>query len=158
MIFTPQTSLLLGLTYSQLFDIIAARDVLEVLTMKKLALFLVLLFVCILIASCMKVNNIPDTNAVLVFKYSDKNIEVALSSDESKTIKGIFDQKRLYADNPSCGFSEDISIRFGDLVFCVACDGCATVRLNDRFFSVSDSDRAVIDQLFEKYGGFFPCV
>lgn len=102
--------------------------------------------------------SILDTNARLNYVYNDKNINVNLSADESKTIKVMFNGKRLYNDNPSCGFTENVSIRFDNMVFCVACDKCPIVKWGNKYFKISEGDREIINLVFEKYGGYFPCV
>ncbi|KIR01133.1 hypothetical protein P261_02913 [Lachnospiraceae bacterium TWA4] len=66
--------------------------------------------------------------------------------------------KRQYKDEPSCGFNKNISISFGDMVFCIAYDECNVVKLNDRCISISEEDRQKIDKIFEKYGGHFPAI
>ena len=108
--------------------------------------------------SCAKVSGIPDVNAVLTFKYNDNNITVTLNEEETKTVKDIFSNRRLYKDNPSCGFTEDISVRFGETVFCIACDNCPIVKYQDRYFSISDAERETINLIFKNHGGFFPCI
>ena len=51
-----------------------------------------------------------------------------LSSDDTKELRGIFAGKRLYRDNPSCGFDENASVKFGDSqTFCIAKDTCPIV-------------------------------
>lgn len=102
--------------------------------------------------------SIPDTNARLIYIYSDKNIDINLSAEESETIKNMFNGKKIYSDNPSCGFTEDVSIRFDNLIFCIACDQCPIVKLEGKYFKISKADREVINLIFEKYGGSFPCV
>ena len=87
----------------------------------------------------------------------DVNINDMLSVEESQMIKSIFNGKRLYFDNPSCGFGEDISIRFGDLIFCPASgESCPIVKFGNRYFKISEADREAIAQIFKKYGGFLP--
>ena len=58
----------------------------------------------------------------------DLCINDPLSETDLNTIIEIFDQKILYRDSPSCGFSENIAIRINDKdIFCVARDGCPIV-------------------------------
>ena len=102
--------------------------------------------------------NIPDTGAKLNYIYNDKNISIDLSTDESKLFKDIFNGKRLYNDSPSCGFSKNVSICFDDLFFCVACDKCPIVKLNGKYFKISEAEQKSLINIFEKYGGFFPCI
>lgn len=102
--------------------------------------------------------SILDTNARLNYVYNDKNINVNLSADEIKTIKDMFNGKRLYNDNPSCGFTENVSISFDGMIFCVACDTCPIIKWENKYFRISEEDREIINRIFEKYGGSFPCV
>lgn len=102
--------------------------------------------------------SIPDINARLIYIYSDKNINVSLSAEESGIINNMFNDKKTYFDNPSCGFTEDVSIRFDKLIFCIACDQCPIVKLEDKYFKITKADREIINQIFNKYGGLFPCV
>ncbi len=81
-----------------------------------------------------------------------------LSQEESDVLKEIFNNKLLYFDSPSCGFGEDIAIKFGELIFCIACDNCGTIRYGDMYFSISDKDREVINQIFINNHGRRPSV
>jgi uncharacterized protein YbbK (DUF523 family) len=104
--------------------------------------------------------NIKTSEAVLVFQYVDKDIKVQLTEEEAAEVKKMFNGKILYYDNPSCGFGEDVSIRFGDQIFSIACDGCPGAKLENKglyiYMTQKDKDRIV--EIFEKYGGSFPCV
>lgn len=102
--------------------------------------------------------NIPSTSAKLSYIYNDKNISINLSMDESKLLKDMFNGKRLYNDSPSCGFSENVSICFDNLFFCIACDKCSIVKLNNKYFKISESEQKSLINIFEKYGCFFPCI
>jgi len=102
--------------------------------------------------------NITTTTANLIYVYDGKDINETLSSEESELLRKIFNNKTLYSDNPSCGFTEEVSIRFDDLAFCIACDDCPVVKLGEKVIKISIKDRKTIVQIFEKYGGKFPCV
>ncbi|NLP35258.1 MAG: hypothetical protein GX359_08715 [Clostridiales bacterium] len=102
--------------------------------------------------------DIYDTKASLTYVYNDKSIKTQLTDEESLLLKEIFNNKKLRTDNPSCGFTENISISFNDLVFCIACDDCPIVKLGKKYFKISKSDRETVEQIFKKYGGSFPCV
>ena len=125
--------------------------------LKKTLIILTLALVTILFVSCTKAITVPEANAVLTFKYNGNDIVVELSAEESETIRTIFNNKRTYQDNPSCGFTENVSVRFNDSVFCIACDNCSMVKYQGQFFSISDDERETINQIFEIHGGFFPC-
>ena len=76
------------------------------------------------------------TKITMTYIYGDKNIvdmEITDKNDiaELKQIlRGI-----SYTENPSCGFSEDISITFTNgekkIMFCPACDSCGAIRINN---------------------------
>jgi hypothetical protein len=102
--------------------------------------------------------NISAENASLFYVYDDIEINEQLSLEESVLLKTMFNNKRLYPDNPSCGFTENVSIRFDDLVFCIACDGCEIIEFENKYFKISKSDRETVNRIFEKYGGLFPCI
>lgn len=125
--------------------------------MKKSLIILMLALVAIMFISCAKAITVPDTNAVLTFKYGDIDVVVELTAEESETIRSIFNKERPHQDNPSCGFTENVSVRFDDSVFCVACDNCSIIEYQGQYFSISDNERETIVQIFEKHGGFFPC-
>lgn len=111
-----------------------------------------------------------NTTATLVFKqipYKDlpyKDINIELTQDESNELAKIFNNKVLYRDITGdifwFGFDENVSIRFGSMIFCPACDGSSTIKLlnKDRYFKISKNDRKIVDQIFRKYGGYFPFV
>jgi len=132
--------------------------------MKKRIIISIIAIVILIIGGYFMLNilspkvSILGTNARLTYIYSDKNIDISLSAEESETIKNMFNGKKTYSDNPSCGFTEDVSIRFDNLIFCIACDQCPIVKLEGKYFKISKADREVINLIFEKYGGSFPCV
>lgn len=102
--------------------------------------------------------NISNEKATLNYNYNEKNISVELNQDESELVKRIFNGKRLYRDNPSCGFSKNISIRFGDSIFCVACDNCPIVKFDNKYFKISEIELQELHNIFKSRGGIFPCV
>lgn len=103
---------------------------------------------------------IKGNTAYLTFKDSDKNINTELANQDALKIKEIFSNKMIYRDNPSCGFSKGISIRFDTIDFSVARDSCSIIKVGDsnKYFNITDQERALIEELFEKYGGYFPCI
>lgn len=125
---------------------------------------IVLLFMSFVIGIVMifplKRTSIQSDKAILSYHYLDKNISMELSQDESIKLKNILTNKRLYSDNPSCGFTKEISIRFHEQVFCIACDSCPVIKLEgeNKYFNISESDRKEIEIIFERYGGIFPCI
>lgn len=49
--------------------------------------------------------------AEITYNYGDKNIKAVLSESEIKELSDIFSGKTAYSDNPSCGFSENVSVK-----------------------------------------------
>ncbi len=87
-----------------------------------------------------------------------------LSSEDLAKIKDCFDNKTLYRDNPSCGFSDQVSVTLLDdsnaYTFCFAMDSDNIVYLKEKnmYFQVSDSEKELIYTILSKYGFTFPCV
>ena len=96
-----------------------------------------------------------------VFKYGEtEEVNSLLEQDIDMIIK-IFNGNFMYNDNPSCGFSEDISIQFNDSeIFCFAHDTCPIVywKNKNRYFKISDYQKAKLYEILYKYGFYFPCV
>jgi hypothetical protein len=104
------------------------------------------------------------TGVTLKYKYIDKDIEETITDPEiirdlSEILTG-----RLYTDNPSCGFSQDISITFFNeekiLIIYPALDGCPIMRSGDsnRYFKITEQARTNLDLILEKYGFIFPAI
>ena len=102
------------------------------------------------------------TEITLKYHYIDKKIDLKITDENDiqvikENLKGI-----SYADNPSCGFSLDISITLSDgqksIVLCPACDSCAIARIGDSSRYIKMKDRKAFEAVLEKYGFLFPCV
>jgi len=67
-----------------------------------------------------------------------------------------------FPENPSCGFSLDISIRFTDgdksIVLCPARDTCSFARIGETGRYINIKDRKALETVLKKYGVIFPCV
>jgi len=103
-----------------------------------------------------------NTDATLNFKHMKAEVKEKLTANEKLELIHMFNGKRLILSKAiySCGFSEDISITIGDCVFHIARDTCNTIYFANagKYFEVSQKDRLKITQIFEKHGGYFPCV
>lgn len=100
-------------------------------------------------------------NAQAFFRYGDTDVSDYLSNSESSLIANMFDGKNTYKDKPFCGFTEDISVRFGDSqTFCIACDTCPIIywKEKDVFFTITDKEQAQLYDILEAHGFCFPCV
>ena len=136
--------------------------------MKRKFLVLILLFFAlvsvvlgIMYISIRKTNMEFAKEAEVCFIYGEEVVSENLDDKEVEILKEIFDNKRMYKDTPSCGFREDISVRFNQLqTFCVARDTCPIVYWmeEDRYIRLTDEEKLLLYNLLESYGFEFPCV
>lgn len=99
--------------------------------------------------------------AEVCFIYGEVTTSQYLEDNEVETLKEIFGDKRMYKDTPSCGFSEDISVRFNQSqTFCIARDSCPIVYWmeEDRYIRLTEEEKVLLYNLLEPYGFEFPCV
>lgn len=129
------------------------------LVISGLIVIVLIIFILLEFFKLKEIINIADSNeAEIVYVYGDKNITEELSKDDLIIIKDIINGKQLYKDEPSCGFDENISLRFDKNIFSVACDGCPIIKYNNKYFNVSDLQIEEIHNIMKKYGAKFPCV
>lgn len=96
-----------------------------------------------------------------VFRHGDADICMTLSSQDQSLIVDLFENKVLYKDDPSCGFTEDVSVQFNKTeIFCIANDTCPIIywKNKDRYFRISESEYSMLVDILEKYGFYFPCI
>ncbi len=122
-------------------------------------LVLVALFLC----GCTQTSVSEGEDVVLTFVYMEADIRVTLETEEAEKVISILDGNdyaSIGSGIPSCGFDENISLTVDGRVFAVACDTCNYLQDmgNYRYFSIPKEDMAYIHSLFQKYGGYFPCV
>ena len=98
----------------------------------------------------------------VAYVADDQNIQRYMEKEDYDLIVNLFNDKILYSDNPSCGFSKDYAIYMnGDqYIFCVARDGCPTIYChNERlFFRLTQEEHVMLVDLLKKYGFTIPCV
>lgn len=99
-----------------------------------------------------------------VYEYTGANIHVTLTEEEAAAVIDILNgnayDSTFLIGYPSCGFNKNIGFQIGSRIFAIACDGCNGFQdsRNYMFFDISKEDMEYIHSLFEKYGGFFPCI
>ena len=101
------------------------------------------------------------TSGEATFIYGSNNSISKISKEDLETIKNIIGNKVLYSDNPSCGFSTDVSLRFNDeKTFCIAWDGCPTLlyKEENKYLSLNEEEYEELVDILKKYGISFPCV
>lgn len=124
-----------------------------------LMILMMLLFIC----GCSKTSVNKNAEVTLTFIYGEENICVTLADDEAEKVIGILNGNpydSISSGFPSCGFDKNISLKVGDRTFAIACDTCNSIQDlgNLRYFDIPTEDMAYIHSLFEKYGGYFPCI
>ncbi len=99
--------------------------------------------------------------AEVCFINGTTSAESRLSDIELAAIKAIFNRKKLFKDSPSCGFSEEVSIKFNQAqTFCIARDACPIIywKEKDMYFKLSEEEKAELYKILESYDFYFPCV
>ncbi len=131
--------------------------------MKRIWIISLFLLVMISLCACGRTTVDQTAEVHLTFIYGDENISVTLAAEEAEQVRDILDgcsYDSRFAGIPSCGFHENISLRIGNRVFAVACDTCNCIQDLDnlRYFHIPIEDMEYIRSLFEKNGGYFPCL
>lgn len=129
--------------------------------MKRIASFFLILLLLVGLSGC-KTSPPKNKEVTLTFVYAEADIQVILPEEEANRVIEILDGK-AYGPAftvPSCGFDKNVSLKVGHQVYAIACDECPTFQDlgNLKYFSVNQSDADYIRSLFEKYGGYFPCI
>lgn len=99
--------------------------------------------------------------AEVCFQYGNTDAINLLTDKETEYVKTIFNGKKLYKDNLSCGFSEAVSIKVDDeITLCIARDTCPIVYLKEknRYIRLTEDEKTQLYNLLEPYGFIFPCV
>ena len=90
---------------------------------------------------------------------NESNITKKMSVEDLETIKGIFNGKILYRDEPSCGFAEDSSISLDDgaELYYISYDTCPVVydKNRNRYFRISEKDNDIMRSMLREYGCLF---
>ncbi len=103
---------------------------------------------------------IRTSSAQMIYINGDLQFKESLTNEEALAVYAVFNGKTLKEDSPTRTFTSNVSIRFGEQIFCIACDRSLVVKLQnkDKYFAILEADRNLIESLFEKFGGTFPCV
>lgn len=132
--------------------------------MKRLLAILLTLALMLPLCGCEKTSVNKSASVTLNFVHEEANIKAVLTDDEAAQIVDILDGKRYEPFDPlvvpACGYDTNISLQVGGRIFGIACDGCNGMQDygNLRYFYIPEEDTAYIHSLFEKYGGYFPCI
>lgn len=99
----------------------------------------------------------------LDFVYEETSIHVTLTDKEAAKVMEILNGNTydpILLGYPSCGFRKDVALKVGNRRFSIASDACNCIYDASRlhYFDIPKEDMAYIHALFEKYGGYFPCV
>ena len=122
-----------------------------------------LLFVALLPFLSSKTSIRSSKTVILLFNCGAEDINIILTEDEANNIVSILDGNRynsLFDGAPACGFDKSVSLKIENRVYAIALDSCNHILDygNLRYFSIKNEDMEYIHALFQKYGGYFPCV
>lgn len=130
---------------------------------KKLAIIVIFLITIFLVTVFMVINKVkikPVTKAQTIYKFGNSNAVELLTDDEISQVSHIFNGKMLYKDNPSCGFTESVSVKLNDSqIFCIACDTCPVIywKNKDKYFKITKDEKKQLYVILNKHGFVFPC-
>ena len=127
--------------------------------MKKILAVLAVLALVFLLCSCSRSNVSSNASVTLNFK----GISITLTDEEAAKVLQILDGKvydSFLSGVPSCGFDKSVSFQVGLQTFAVAMDTCNCIYdlTSLKYFDVTEEEITYIHELFEKYGGHFPCI
>ena len=131
--------------------------------MKHFFAVVMVLIVLVAICGCTKTSVNINADVTLSFVYGADNISVTLEDNEAEKVIDILNGNNydpVSSGIPSCGFDKNIALKVGGRTFAIACDTCNCIQDlgNLRYFDIPQEDMDYIHSLFEKYGGYFPCV
>lgn len=95
------------------------------------------------------------------FIYEGVSSVSRLNEEDVELLRTLFNGKFTYKDNPSCGFSENISVTLDNrYTFCIAQDTCPIIywKEKDRYIKLSEKEITQLHELLGKYGFYFPCL
>lgn len=124
-------------------------------------IFLIIVSCIILILTTQMTKINMSSQGKIIYIYDFYNINSDLMDEDIHEITKMFNNKIMYMDNPSCGFSKNISIKLNDSeYFCLARDSCHIVywENKNRYFKLSSSEYTLLMTILSKYGAVFPCV
>ncbi|MBE6562609.1 MAG: hypothetical protein E7660_02610 [Ruminococcaceae bacterium] len=131
--------------------------------MKRLLCIVLAFLMLFALYSCNTSSIKEGSEVTLIFAVGEKNISEKLTDEEAARMIEILDGNSLtnrVRGVPSCSFDENVAIKIGSRTYAIALDTCGTVMETGslKYFNISDEDIAYIHSVFEKYGGYFPCV
>ncbi len=132
--------------------------------MKKSIIFIVVIAIIFIVVHCFFIKRVETSRfskGKVVFKYDKTDVYEPLAIEDVELLKELIENKYLYKDSPSCGFSENISVVFEETeVFSIACDGCPIVyyQNKDRYFKLSKAENEELKTILLKYNFSFPCL
>ena len=131
--------------------------------MKRLLVIFLILTLSVSLFGCDRTRLTAGSEVTLIFINSEKDIRVTLPEEEAEKVIDILngnDYNPFSSGVPSCGFDKNISLQVSGRTFATACDTCNCIQDlgNLRYFDIPQEDMDYIHSLFEKYGGYFPCI
>lgn len=112
--------------------------------------------------SCSKTHTRSGKPVTLTYQIYGNNICVTLPKEDVERVIAIMADKpyhSVFNGVPACGFDKNVSLKIGNRIYAIACDTCNMVMdwRTGRYFYIEKEEMAYIHELFERYGGEFPC-
>ena len=93
-------------------------------------------------------------NVSIFSTYNKTENTAVVVENDAKRLKAILNNKHLYHEEHSCGFSDDFGLSISGRILWIASDGCPYIYdcESGRYLTISKKDRQEILDLFSKYG------
>ncbi len=126
---------------------------------KRILLFFLLVLTTLFLFGCSSISVSSGGSGEAVFKTEKYDVKCQITEGDAKTLSEIFDGKILHYDSvPSCGFSNDVSVKLDGKTFCFARDGCNSVMVGLGYFDLNTEEDKEVKKILESYGFYFPCI
>jgi hypothetical protein len=132
-----------------------------------IVIFVLLLTAALLVIYALSFQRVrlePDSSGRVIYSCNGISFDKPLSGAQMAQVRQIIDGKKMAPQGitgvPSCPFSENIALVLGERRFYLACDTCGILQDGEtkRYFKISDAERRTLEEIFDAYGGRFPCM
>ena len=124
------------------------------------AIVTVAVAILLIVLFCRRTNIPASSCAVLKYRQKEKSVVLEMTKEDSEELRRLLNHRFLYYDNPSCGFTQGVSISFDDSVYCFACDGCNVIYdcESQMYFTIKQTEYDGLADILLRYGLTFPCI
>ena len=131
--------------------------------MKKFLCFLLIVAVLVSVTGCIPIRHRQNASGQVVYAVYGVELRDELTEQEVAAVVEILNGKVpeiSLLSTPSCGFSSDIAIIIDGTPYALAMDQCGVLQncITLHYITISDAERAVLEDIFARRGGEFPCI